>query len=327
MDSLLIDRPAAARPGSLSSPAVPAGPPALYAERIQVEAGAFSFAAREVAFRSGVATAIIGPNGAGKSTLLEALLGLRRARVDHARILGVPAARFLRDAAQARRLGVQLQRVEYPDGARVREILDLHRALYRRQDAGVATALAIGELADRPYAGLSKGQRQRLDLFIALAHCPELAVLDEPFTGLDRSASRSVLALLHRHLAGLTVAMICHAAEELDAVEDLIWVRDGGIRYHGPKAGLKHAMVGDFRARLRLDDPVRLRQVQQALTSDPRIRRVVRPTPGEILVFGAAGLDRRIHGLVGDGPIRLFEFAASDDGDLLRACTRGEDDA
>ena len=71
----------------------------------------------------GQVVSLVGPNGSGKSTLLEALLGLRRARVDNGRILGVPCARFMRDAAQRRRLGAQLQRVEYNDDVRADEIV------------------------------------------------------------------------------------------------------------------------------------------------------------------------------------------------------------
>jgi ABC-2 type transport system ATP-binding protein len=299
-------------------------PPALSADRIEVTAGAFRFAASAVAFRAGAVTAIVGPNGSGKSTLLEALLGLRRARVDNGRILGMPAARFMGDTSQRRHLGAQLQRVEYTDDVRVDEIVELHRALYRRQEADVARALAIDALAGKPCRGLSKGQRQRLDLFVALAHRPALAVLDEPFAGLDRSATRSVLDLL-RALAGeTTVVMICHAGEELEAVDDLLWVRDGGIRYHGAKAALKRELVGACRAFIHVDDDAQARHVHALLTADAHVARVIAPGPRVIGAFGDAGLDKTLRALMESAPIRHFEFAPTDDSDLLRACTQGE---
>jgi ABC-2 type transport system ATP-binding protein len=308
---------------------VPAGVPAaaswaLSADRIEVEAGDFRFAASDIGFREGVLTAIVGPNGSGKSTLLEALFGFRRARVTNARILGVPAQQFMRDTRELRRFGAQLQRVEYADGARVDEILDVHRALYRHQDAAVSDALAMPELAKKPYRGLSKGQRQRLDLFVALAHRPQLVVLDEPFTGLDRTVTRNVLDLLRGPLAGTTIVMICHAGEELEAVDEVVWVHGGGIRYRGAKAALKAQLVGEFRAFIHVEGDAQAQRVDAVLAADPSVLRVVRPAPGQIGAFGGAGLDVTLRALMESAGARHFEFAPTDDSDLLRACTQGD---
>ncbi|MEX3959747.1 ABC-2 type transport system ATP-binding protein [Trinickia symbiotica] len=325
-------RSAAPLPGGTSSVAridsLPgAAACAISADRLEVRAGTFAFSASNIGFRSGVVTAIVGPNGSGKSTLLEALFGFRRAEVTNARILGAPAAQFMREPRQLRRLGAQLQRVEYTDSARVREILDVHRALYRRQDPIVEDALAIGELMEKPYRGLSKGQRQRLDLFVALAHRPELAVLDEPFTGLDRTVTRSVLDLLRGPLAGTTIVMICHAGEELEAVDDLLWVHGGGIRYRGLKAALKHELVGEFRAFIQLDSDEQVRGARSILSVDASVLHVTEPEPRRICAFGTAGLDRTLRTLMEEAGVSRFEFAPTDDGDLLRACTQGDLDA
>ena len=107
-------------------------------------------------FRLGAITAIVGPNGSGKTTLLETLLGFRRGGTD-VRVLDVPAARFMRDTPSLRRIGAQLQKVEYPDHLRVSEIVALHRAMYVRVDAAVTDALGIAELLDKPCRALSKG--------------------------------------------------------------------------------------------------------------------------------------------------------------------------
>ena len=147
---------------------------AMAAKLIRVSAGDFRFEVRDLHFQRGRHTAIIGPNGAGKTTLIEALLGFRQAHLEEAQILGVAAARFLQSTRHRKRLGVQLQRVEYEDSSNVREILDLHQALYGKQDPQVAQALDIEALRQLPYRALSRGQKQRLDLFVALAHHPEL---------------------------------------------------------------------------------------------------------------------------------------------------------
>ena len=64
-------------------------------------------------------------------------------------------------------------------------------------------------------------------------------MLDEPFTGLDRRYAGVVIDLLRDRARGTSVAMICHAEEELAVVDDLVWVRDGGVRYQGDKDALR----------------------------------------------------------------------------------------
>jgi ABC-2 type transport system ATP-binding protein len=299
---------------------------ALAARSIDVKSGDFTFHATDVAIRSGALTAIVGPNGAGKSTLLEALFGFRRAQLDGATILGVPAAQFMGDTRQLRRFGAQLQKVEYAEHVRVKEILDMHRALYRQQDEAVAQALAIDELRGRPISRLSKGQRQRLDLFIAFAHRPELAVLDEPFTGLDRAMQRNLLKLLSGPLAGITIVMICHGGEELEVADDVLWVHSGAIRYQGRRDALKQRLVGDFRVLVYLDDEAQAERVRGVLAGDEHVQRIVTPAPQQIGAFGRVGLDRTIRTLMETAGIRHFEFAPTDENDLLRACTEGAAD-
>ncbi|KVQ96055.1 phosphonate ABC transporter ATP-binding protein [Burkholderia ubonensis] len=295
---------------------------ALGARAIDVAAGDFRFRARHVRFRLGAVTAIVGPNGSGKTTLLETLLGFRRGGTD-VRVLDVPAARFMRDTASLRRLGAQLQKVEYPDHLRVSEIVALHRAMYTRADAAVTDALGIAELLDKPCHALSKGQRQRVDLYVALAHRPELAVLDEPFTGLDRRYAGVVIELLRHRAAGASVAMICHSEEELSVVDDLVWVRDGGVRYQGDKGALQAELVGDARAVLHCRDDAEARALRKRLAALPGVTGLRVSASHAIEVFGDATLHPNVHRLVGEQGIQHLALAPSTPGDLLRICTEG----
>nr|WP_249214403.1 ATP-binding cassette domain-containing protein [Burkholderia cenocepacia] len=266
-----FDRPQ--RAGTPPRPDAHAPGAALGARAIDVAAGDFRLSARHVRFRLGAITAIVGPNGSGKTTLLETLLGFRRGGSD-VRVLDVPAERFMRDSRSLQRLGAQLQKVEYPDHLRVSEIVALHRAMYAHTDAAIADALGIAELLDKPCRALSKGQRQRVDLYVALAHRPELAVLDEPFTGLDRRYAGVVIDLLRHRASGTSVAMICHSEEELSVVDDLVWVRDGGVRYQGDRDTLRAELVGDARAVLHCrDEADRARAAQAARGAARRDRR------------------------------------------------------
>jgi ABC-2 type transport system ATP-binding protein len=297
---------------------------ALSAARIGVKIGGFSLEARRVRFRRGAVTAVIGPNGAGKTTLLEALLGFRSGAGERLRILDTPAERFMRDRAALRRLGAQLQKVEYPDHVKVDEIIALHRAMYRVQDANVDAALGMRELIGKPYRGLSKGQRQRVDLYVALAHRPDLAVLDEPFTGLDRHYTRVVIDLLQARPGHASVAMICHSGEELASVDDVIWVADGGVRYQGPLAALKAERVGDARAVVHCLTDSEAAELRQRIAALPCALDVRIAQPLQIEAFGDATLHASVQTLLQDQPIRHVELAPSGYGDLLRVCAKGE---
>ena len=299
---------------------------AAAARLIQVTAGSFRFEARDLHLQRGRHTAIIGPNGAGKTTLIEALLGFRQAYLEEAQILGVAAAHFLQSTRHRKRLGVQLQRVEYEDSSNVREILDLHQALYGRQDPQVGQALDIDALRKLPYRALSRGQKQRLDLFVALAHHPELAVLDEPFTGLDRAYIKRVAHLLRHDLADLTIIMICHSEEELDTASDVVWVCNGGVKYCGDKETLKNHLVGAFHASLRLDDSQRLNAIRRQLESDSATLRLAMPSDTEISVYGTQQLDQSIRTLIANVAFQHFEFGPTDYRDMLHICARGEQD-
>ena len=279
----------------------------------------FPFSARHVRFRLGAITAIVGPNGSGKTTLLETLLGFRRGGTD-VRVLDVPAARFMRDTPSLRRIGAQLQKVEYPDHLRVSEIVALHRAMYVRVDAAVTDALGIAELLDKPCRALSKGQRQRIDLYVALAHRPELAVLDEPFTGLDRRYAGVVIDLLRDRARGTSVAMICHAEEELAVVDDLVWVRDGGVRYQATRTRCAPASSAR-RARSCIAATKPMRARCKRLAALPGVTGVRVSATHVVEVFGDATLHPNVHRIVGEQGIQHLALAPSTPGDLLRLCT------
>lgn len=315
-----FDRPR--RAGTPPLPDAHAPGAALGARAIDVTAGDFRFSARHVRFRLGAITAIVGPNGSGKTTLLETLLGFRRGGSD-VRVLDVPAERFMRDSRSLQRLGAQLQKVEYPDHLRVSEIVALHRAMYAHSDAAITDALGIAELLDKPCRALSKGQRQRVDLYVALAHRPELAVLDEPFTGLDRRYAGVVIDLLRHRASGTSVAMICHSEEELSVVDDLVWVRDGGVRYQGDQDTLRAELVGDARAVLHCRDAADARALRKRLAALPGVTGVRVSATHVVEAFGDATLHPNVHRIVGEQGIQHLALAPSTPGDLLRLCTEG----
>lgn len=133
----------------------------------------------------GAVYGLVGANGAGKTTLIKHLLGLLRAESGSVRVFGLdPVAD---PVGVLSRIGYLSEENDLPGWMRVDELIGYSRAFYPGWNDGYAEELRRSFALD-PAAKiktLSKGQRARAGLLIALAHRPELLVLDEPSSGLD----------------------------------------------------------------------------------------------------------------------------------------------
>jgi ABC-2 type transport system ATP-binding protein len=171
--------------------------------------------------------AVLGPNGAGKTTALDIALGLRSADTGTVRLF----ERNPRDAAARRRLGATPQESGFPDSLRVEEIVEFAAAHFGRSPAQVAEVLeafGMDELARRRAGTLSGGQSRRLALALAFAGDPELAVLDEPTTGLDVESRRRLWDVVRGVSAGRAILFSTHNLEEAEAMASRIVVIDRG---------------------------------------------------------------------------------------------------
>jgi len=183
----------------------------------------------DLTVRAGEIFGILGPNGAGKTTTLEILEGLTRADAGTARVLGLDPDSD--PAAVQRRIGVQLQSSAYFEFLRLGELLELFGGFYPRQIAASDLLARVG-LTDKSNAlvgELSGGQAQRFSIVAALVNDPEVVFLDEPTTGLDPQARRSVWGVI-RGLAdeGRTVILTTHYMEEAETLADRVAVIDHG---------------------------------------------------------------------------------------------------
>ena len=135
---------------------------------------------------------ILGPNGAGKTTTLECIEGLVEPTSGKTSVLGIDTQREPQKVKE--RIGVQLQASAYFDFLTLKEILDLFGMFYNRRVAPIELLEQVN-LADRAnttVAKLSGGQQQRFTIAATLVNDPEVVFLDEPTTGLDPQARRSL---------------------------------------------------------------------------------------------------------------------------------------
>ena len=190
--------------------------------------------------RRGQVIGLLGRNGAGKSTLMECLLGLRESDAGSIALFGEPLA-ALSDANRAR-IGYVPQKSDLFEWMTALQMLAYFKALYPRwNDARVEMLLARwgfdGLMLNKPIRKLSGGERQRLSIIRALAHDPDLLVLDEPVSALDPAGRRAFLGELIDEVIerGTTVLFSTHILTDLERVApDVAFLKDGRIVLQGP---------------------------------------------------------------------------------------------
>jgi ABC-2 type transport system ATP-binding protein len=179
--------------------------------------------------RPGEVFGLLGPNGAGKTTTVEILEGLRRPDSGTVQVLGIDVAR---DAdALKERIGVSLQTAALYPKLTVVELLDLFRGFYRRArpTAPLVALLGLEEKRNTRTSDLSGGQRQRLAVALALVNDPEVVFLDEPTTGLDPAARRSLWDIVRSlQSEGKTILLTTHYMEEAEVLCDRLAIMDHG---------------------------------------------------------------------------------------------------
>jgi beta-exotoxin I transport system ATP-binding protein len=171
----------------------------------------------------------LGPNGAGKTTTIRTMLDLLHPTRGSARILSLDSQR---DSVAIRaRLGNLPGDFGFGKRATGREALRLLARLRGIAGLGRAEALAKRFRADleRPLGQLSRGNRQKVGLILALFHEPELLILDEPTSGLDPLMQEEFLALVREERErGCTVFISSHELDEVERVCDRVGIIRGG---------------------------------------------------------------------------------------------------
>jgi ABC-2 type transport system ATP-binding protein len=197
----------------------------------------------------GAVYGLVGENGAGKTTLIKHILGLLRAQRGTVRVFGLdPVAD---PVGVLSRIGYLSEERDLPGWMRVDELIRYSRAFYPAWDDAYAEELqqAFALDAAATIGNLSKGQKARVGLLIALAFRPELLLLDEPSSGLDPVARRDILDAIIRTIAheGRTVLFSSHLLDEVERVADHVtMISHGRIVLSAPLAAIRDShRVGD----------------------------------------------------------------------------------
>jgi ABC-2 type transport system ATP-binding protein len=190
----------------------------------------------------GAVYGLVGANGAGKTTLIKHILGLLRAEQGTVRVFGLdPVAD---PVGVLSRIGYLSEENDLPGWMRVDELIRYSRAFYPAWGDAYAEELRQAFALDNAakVKELSKGQKARMGLLVALAYRPELLVLDEPSSGLDPIVRRDILGAVMRTAAdeGRTVLFSSHLLDEVEEVADHVTVISAGrIALSAPLPAIK----------------------------------------------------------------------------------------
>lgn len=200
----------------------------------------------------GSCVALIGPNGAGKSTLLKAIAGLLPLAGGRIFWRGSKVAKWSREIAYL----PQRENVDWNFPITVRRVVAMGRfpqagwwrPFSKGDGEAIARAIAVmglTDLADRQISELSGGQQQRVFLARALAQEAHVLLLDEPFTGLDRT-SKSSLAETLRSLTkeGRLVIASHHDMDTVrDIYDEVLLLRRGAVAFGAVDEVFTHALL------------------------------------------------------------------------------------
>jgi ABC-2 type transport system ATP-binding protein len=180
-------------------------------------------------------TGLLGANGAGKTTLLGLMLGMHRPDGGTLEVLGRDP--WMLGPEVRARVGYAPEHDALPEDVRahdcVRHFAEVHGLPRREAQTRASDALwevGLGEERFRAVGTMSTGQRQRVKLALAIAHDPEVVLLDEPTNGLDPVQRDQMLALIRRigHDLGLDVILSSHLLDEVERVSDSVVIIDSG---------------------------------------------------------------------------------------------------
>ena len=179
--------------------------------------------------REGEVFSFLGPNGAGKTTTTEILEGLRNRTSGDARVFGLDP--WTQGDELHRKIGVIPQDFRFYEKITPAEAIEYYAALFgTKADAHqLLERVILADKADAHFDTLSGGQKQKLGLALSLANDPRMCFLDEPTTGLDPQARRSIWEVIRQLKAdGRGVFLTTHYLEEAELLADRVAIINHG---------------------------------------------------------------------------------------------------
>ena len=222
---------------------------------------------------------LLGPNGAGKSTLIKMIAGLHAPSRGTLTVFG--ADPFI-DATVRSRIGYAPEHEKTWDELTARELVTYMAELagVPRADANKAAEAALAEMGmttamNRRVRGFSKGMRQRVKLATAIAHKPDLLLLDEPLTGVDPIARADIVERIKKlGQNGTTIVVSSHVLYEIEALtSEIVVIYRGQVLAEGNVYEIRKLIDKQpHRIRIECDRP---HAIGTALAGSEHVARIV----------------------------------------------------
>ena len=216
-------------------------PPVLALDDVSKRYGAFE-AVRNLSFTvpKGSICGFLGPNGAGKTSTIRMILGLSAASSGAISVLGSDDGRKVRDRIGflPEERGLYRKMTPVDAVAYFASLKGVPTAEGRKRAREMLTAQGLEDSLKKPMKSLSKGMAQKVQLVSAIAHRPELVILDEPFSGLD-PVNQLGLEQVIRDLAagGATVLFSTHVMQHAERLcEKVVLMAKGAKVFEGTVA-------------------------------------------------------------------------------------------
>ena len=203
--------------------------------------------------KEGELFAFLGVNGAGKSTTISIMCGMLAKDSGKVFIDGKDVDKDMR--AIAKELGVVFQNTVLDEKLSVKDNLMSRASLYgitgkeaKDRIVELAELLDFKDIMNRTFGKLSGGQKRRVDVARALLHKPKILILDEPTTGLDPEARKTLWNVVTslRKNENMTVFLTTHYMEEAADADYVVILDSGKIAAKGTPLELKNEYTGDF---------------------------------------------------------------------------------
>lgn len=265
---------------------------------------------------------LLGPNGAGKSTLLNLLIGQLVPTRGNVRVLG-----------QNPRNNAQLmQRIGFCPGFEglyssttgldwVSLLLQLHgenRITARERASACLALVGMADSMNRPIASYSRGMRQRTKLAQAIAHEPQLLILDEPFSGLDPVGRAEMTSVLRDWIdLGNSLIIASHVLHEIEALTDSFLLICGGRLLASGTASEVHELLYDTPSELQIEaaDPHQLAGLlmQEKLATSVAVEQKDGFERVRVRTLRAGTLCSQLPQLVADHKLTVTRMQSADD--------------
>lgn len=175
----------------------------------------------DLTVNEGEIVGLVGNNGAGKSTLIKLLLGVNVPTSGSSSVLGVDSLELSRDKAHLKnKIGVVFDTIDIPENTKVGGVSALYKIAYSDwDDAAFKSLLQRFQLNTKTVVkDLSRGMGMKLLLACALAHKPQLLILDEATAGLDPLVRNEILQMLSEFAKepGHGILMCSHITSDIE---------------------------------------------------------------------------------------------------------------